>query len=307
MRGDTMFSDTVRMEISRAYNLYNEGTITLEQRESMIQEAKDQEYRESVFDIDSIDPYLSPTEQLQEIKKLCYEKCAAGEISVFERERLVNEYSEAYKDKIYTEAVTARQSASVDNDTATALLVSAGAVIAGFKAITHTMFVAKRANLFTKYPELRDCANRIKSLQSIIKKEYKALKSKNRKLSMAYSKNYQKLQVDTKNVRLGTDYDGNLTVQVDNDYSVVDRDDLSKSEKKQKWQDTAELAEVQRSMKKLQESINELKFLNKKLTRIVKKAIKEKKDIPEQDIVELRKSVERCEKIHFNAKKKGRV
>lgn len=302
-----MFSDTVRMEISRAYNLYNEGTITLEQRESMIQEAKDQEYRESVFDIDSIDPYLSPTEQLQEIKKLCYEKCAAGEISVFERERLVNEYTEAYKDKIYTEAVTVRSSASVDNDTATALLVSAGAVIAGFKAITHTMFVAKRANLFTKYPELRDCANRIKSLQSIIKKEYKALKSKNRKLSMAYSKNYQKLQVDNRNVRIGTDYNGNLAVQVDQDYSVVDRDDLSKSEKKQKWQDTAELAEVQRSMKKLQESINELKFLNKKLTRIVKKAIKEKKDIPEQDIVELRKSVERCEKIHFNSKKKGRA
>jgi len=306
MRGDTMFSDTVRNEISRAYNLYKEGAITLEQRENMIQEAKDQEYRESVFDIDSIDPYLSPTEQLQEIKKLCYEKCAAGEISVFERERLVNEYSEAYKDKIYTEDVTVRSSAKVDSEAAE-LIAATAVLIGGFKSITQIIFIAKRSKLFTKYPELKDAAVRIKTLQKTIRKEYSALKSKNRKLSIAYSKNYQKLQVDNRNVRIGTDYNGDLSVRVDQDYSVVDRDDLSKSEKKQKFQDTVELADVQSSMKKLKESINELKFLNKKLTRIVRKALKEKKDIPEQDIVELRKAVEKCEKLHFKTTKKGRA
>lgn len=306
MRGDTMFSDTVRMEISRAYNLYNEGTITLEQRESMIQEAKDQEYRESVFDIDSIDPYLSPTEQLQEIKKLCYEKCAAGEISVFERERLVNEYTEAYKDKIYTE-MTVSSSSTVDGDVVASAVAGAAVVIVGFKSINHLLLVAQRSKIYSRYPELKDCGNRIKNLQKTIRKEYRVLSKKNRQLSREYNRNYKRLQVDTSEFKVSTNSDGDLTVKVDNDYSMQDRNDLSRSEKKQQRIDIKELAEVQNSLKILNESINELKFLNKKMTRIIKRAAKTKRDIPEQDIVELRKAVEKCEKLHWDAKRKGRV
>lgn len=190
MRGDKMFSDFVRQDIHYAYELYKEGAITLEQRERMIQEAKDKEYQESVLDISHIDPYLSAQEQLDEVKKLCYEKCAIGEISVYEREALITEYTNMYKDDIeyemdvYTEA-TAAQFQKRRN----MLKVAVGLLAAIFSMRKICKFFEKKA-VQKRFPEIKEINYQIKILNKQIKTQKKMLSGELSNIKQGYNSEF---------------------------------------------------------------------------------------------------------------------
>lgn len=75
------------------YEAYQNGDITLAERESLLSELKnDLFFTETTVDVyeDAEDDYMSNTEKFDSIKLALYEKCNDGEITIEERESLIN-------------------------------------------------------------------------------------------------------------------------------------------------------------------------------------------------------------------------
>lgn len=81
-------------KIESIYESYKDGDITLEEREALIQEAKDGEYLRSVMKNFSVDINAAPNERFETVKSYLYKECANGNITIDERERLISHYRE---------------------------------------------------------------------------------------------------------------------------------------------------------------------------------------------------------------------
>ena len=85
---------TLDEKIEHLYESYKDGEITLEERERLIQEAKDSEYIRGVMGNFKVDINASPKERFESVKAYLYTECANGTITVDEREALLTAYRE---------------------------------------------------------------------------------------------------------------------------------------------------------------------------------------------------------------------
>lgn len=85
---------TLEEKIELLYEAYKDGSITLEERERLIQEAKDGEYIKDIMKNFDVDIKATPNERFETVKSYLYTECAAGHITEDERERLISYYRE---------------------------------------------------------------------------------------------------------------------------------------------------------------------------------------------------------------------
>ena len=76
------------------YEQYKDGKIDLEEKEHLIQKAKDGEYLRYVLENFDVDSNATPYERFDTIKKYLYQECSNGRITVDERENLISIFRE---------------------------------------------------------------------------------------------------------------------------------------------------------------------------------------------------------------------
>jgi len=83
-------------QIESYYEDYIDGKITLEEREKLISEAKQEKYMESVMKDFHPSYFSSQIEKFNEVKSYLYNECADGRITENEREDLIVHFMKEY-------------------------------------------------------------------------------------------------------------------------------------------------------------------------------------------------------------------
>lgn len=284
-----MFSDFVRQDIRHAYKLYNEGSITLENREKLIQDAKDKEYRESVLDISQIDPCLSTDEQLEEVKKLCYEKCAIGIIDVNEREKLIEEYTNLYKGNnqiktnVYTEATAAQYKRRRNG------LKIVTAFLAGIISMKKINRILQKHKIEKRFPEIKEINYQIKILEKQIQTQKKMLGGELDNIKQGYNDEF----MQTDKIYDPVLSDDKKKNGVSNYRSVMSpKKILSRQEEEKRDNMENRMKQIVNLDSQLSENKKELIKMKDKLKKVVDKALKEKDLFNASEITALEKEMD---------------
>lgn len=267
-------------EIETLYERYGNGEITLEEREDMIQELKDSQYKmEHTKDIE-LDPSLTPVEQFSEVKRVLYEKCANKEISTDEREVLIKEYY----DEIFP--ITEASKPKSNNALLKKALFSLGALAAGLAAVAAMNRLTKKLERDKKIKENIANNKDLKEISDEINKLEKELKDVERRLSAEVRRYSAEIE---KHEKLADGYERKFAYNSKEDSVVINwnyspRASEEHRKEKQRYEDKAE--PIVKELKNVKEVLGKLYRLKKRLYKLA-----EQSDIDQEELRQIKSEI----------------